>query len=1172
MKLRVIIPLGITILLAIVPFFWLKPGWMDLGGDSSRLYFYDPINYLKTFPIYGLAPDGFAGENASYYFIPFISFIAILKEFLQSSYLVITFFNSLQLTVSFASVYFIVLELLKGKNDGNKHSINTYLAASISGLFYTLSPILTPNGWDKAMFTHYQLFLNPLMFFLFLKYLNTKKRIFLLAVLLISFIFSPNISPSPAVFAFYPFAFMFFILFVLLVKKESPGIKNLIIFFVLFIMIHSFHLIPFIKNFFSSANSFNTAAFSDEGKFSRGLNYFVGVSKNTHLYYNILNLAQGGIGVTGFFEVLWFIFPLIFISGLLLEGKKKPDITFLLLSGVFITILFFVTGVITDVGFNFYKSLFNIPGFSMFRNYVGQFSYVFVFFYALVIGYAIYNIFCNLSFKKNYLITSFAFLLLIISSLSFLKGDMINLIINQYGKESVHVPIKMDRQFENSLNYIRGIPGDAKFLTLPFTEAGLQMFAGADGGAYQGPSAIGYLTGKKDFSGYLVMQPFSDEFLKMVRNKDYQGINILLSRLNIRYIFYNSDPYIFGENFPGLPYTYVNTYMPSDQKLYQEFIESLAVKKKIDFGENYHIYELASSYYLPHIFIADNVVLTNNLDRYVIPLTSENYDPRTVVVKNSDLPLNASFDYKVFVKNEDNFTIPSNEMSSALPVSSPIPRDVFTNFYQFLYLSSQITFASLDNEFDMRNEEKFLDIEKSLNSNHTNKTEWLSTLNNLESRMEKIITEVDNSVYKDSGQLLLKNLLIREEQEVNLEIENSKITNTDKKSVLNFADIIFSKLFRSLSLSTLFTKNTYSFKNVPSGEYNIFMKNNAIEKKDFQKIQTSLGKYNNADIKEIGQGWLSLGKMKIDDKDNSLSIFYPSYVSSVQKDTIEDIYKTYSFSHLITLAPSDGLLSYIKYIISKFDNWDKNSSYILSFDYLAQTSQIANMTNWKTYKLFIHVGEKDSDIFVAIIQTDNDPLQQIVDPSQIQNFSIKNFSLAKIHNPTIILKQTSLPKKNRHIPKITFTEINPTEYRIDIRNAEEPYTLVFLDAFSKDWKLYYLNSANRISNSDTTYFNGYVEENRSKNNILDKYFFATLGKTSIAEENHFMVNGYANGWYITQKDSNRKENYTLILEMTGEKIFYLSSILSLIGLTSCFILVCMLLFHNKFIRKLCHFH
>jgi len=38
----------IALLLFILPFFWLRHGFVNLGGDSGRLYFFEPLAILKS--------------------------------------------------------------------------------------------------------------------------------------------------------------------------------------------------------------------------------------------------------------------------------------------------------------------------------------------------------------------------------------------------------------------------------------------------------------------------------------------------------------------------------------------------------------------------------------------------------------------------------------------------------------------------------------------------------------------------------------------------------------------------------------------------------------------------------------------------------------------------------------------------------------------------------------------------------------------------------------------------------------------------------------------------------------------------------------------------------------------------------------------------------------------
>ena len=54
----------ICVLLFIVPFFWISPGELEMGGDSNRLFLYDPGSYLQVNALYSVEPQG-VGKVAS---------------------------------------------------------------------------------------------------------------------------------------------------------------------------------------------------------------------------------------------------------------------------------------------------------------------------------------------------------------------------------------------------------------------------------------------------------------------------------------------------------------------------------------------------------------------------------------------------------------------------------------------------------------------------------------------------------------------------------------------------------------------------------------------------------------------------------------------------------------------------------------------------------------------------------------------------------------------------------------------------------------------------------------------------------------------------------------------------------------------------------------------------
>ena len=165
------------------------------------------------------------------------------------------------------------------------------------------------------------------------------------------------------------------------------------------------------------------------------------------------------------------------------------------------------------------------------------------------------------------------------------------------------------------------------------------------------------------------------------------------------------------------------------------------------------------------------------------------------------------------------------------------------------------------------------------------------------------------------------------------------------------------------------------------------------------------------------------------------------------------------------------------------------------------------------------------------------------------------------------------------IPQITFKKINPTKYQVQVHGAKDPYTLVLFQKFNPKWKVflpnevneaktlrgifsrvlgkiigYFLRNNNIVIASDesekklTSYFNNSVIEGIHKDIFLDKNTFETFGQDPIAEKTHLSANGYANAWYIRPSDVQNKKDYTLIIEMTSQKLFYVSLLLSLGGL------------------------
>lgn len=567
---------------------------MDLGGDSGRLYFYDPIAFIKNVSLYHIVPEGLGNTEPNTYYLPYIAVLALLKFVFKSPTIVINIITGLKLSVGFLAMYGIVREIVKGKRKNFKEGRST-LAGLAAGIFYVFMPIMLGN-YDKALTSHNQIFLNPLMFYLLLKFFSENNVRYMLAAIGLSFVFAPNfaLTSAPPFFAFYPLTMCFLLLYTRFILQRKIPWRWCIVWGILFIGVHAFHLLPQIINLFEPGSFTNTRVFDRESIFHEGVRYFTAILPLASVTKNIL--------LTPMIEKLsWvaILAPAIIITGFLLHKRKR---ILILIAPFYLVTLYLYSAKITNVGVEFYKNLFYLPGFSMFRNFIGQWTFVYAFFYALLFGLAWHVALKRLKPTFSLIVTIAFAAVFIASAWPFIKGETVNKIHSQ--SNNVRMTFAMDPAYEKTLEFIRALPDDGKMLTLPLTDAYYQVLAGRSGGAYVGTSTISQLTGKKDFNGYQVFGPFAEDLMKHAREKNYQAFIGILSQLSIRYIFHNSDPAIYEEGFPESPYTYMKTSFPHTQKGYEELIATLPAKRIFENGP-YKIYELDESVRRPEMYVTD---------------------------------------------------------------------------------------------------------------------------------------------------------------------------------------------------------------------------------------------------------------------------------------------------------------------------------------------------------------------------------------------------------------------------------------------------------------------------------------------------------------------------------------------------------------------------------------
>lgn len=597
----------------ILPFFWLKPGEMDLGGDSSRLFFYDPFNYLKNSNLYNVVRDGIGSVEPEwsydYALIPYLAIFILLKSILFSPTYLISFFNGIKLACGFIAIYLIVREfLLATYGDSNKDTLTK--TSILTGVFYIVSQgsINLNVSWMTALTTHNQFFIYPLVFFFLFKSLITHKYSYLSIALLISFIFSPNfggLESMPPFFAFWPLSAIFLFLYVKIFGKKSISWKIIFSGAVLFLGVHAFHLLAQVVSLFDSGSFTNMRVFDKASMVQEGLTLFGAYLWRGMATLNFL-LPSPDINLRG----ISFLSALIVLVGFVLNKKKE----FLFISIFFFITFFFTTANITNVGVEFYKSLFYLPGFSVFRIFFAKWLYVFVFFYALLFGFAAYSIIEKLKVNYAKYFFIFIFIFLIISGMPLFSGVPINNSV--IGGTNIKTTFLMDSKYEQVLKHIRALPDDGKILVLPLIGFNFQVIFGKNGGAYLGLNTISHLAGKYSFTGERHFgvtgpNPYSYLVQKYAKEKNYERLNQIFSVMNIRYILYNADSRIYEQGFSDTQFFLPESF-PKTQAGYEEFLRHFAIHQIYKNG-SYILYEFDKSSYNSTIFIPKGVYESNDI-------------------------------------------------------------------------------------------------------------------------------------------------------------------------------------------------------------------------------------------------------------------------------------------------------------------------------------------------------------------------------------------------------------------------------------------------------------------------------------------------------------------------------------------------------------------------------
>ena len=138
--------------------------------------------------------------------------------------------------------------------------------------------------------------------------------------------------------------------------------------------------------------------------------------------------------------------------------------------------------------------------------------------------------------------------------------------------------------------------------------------------------------------------------------------------------------------------------------------------------------------------------------------------------------------------------------------------------------------------------------------------------------------------------------------------------------------------------------------------------------------------------------------------------------------------------------------------------------------------------------------------------------------------------------------------------KIEFRKVNPTRYVVS-GEADKSFWLVFSESFHKDWKAY----MKKVEIEDEG------DRSLAKKQRFEWSALITLlrdsGKRKELKE-HYLVNGYANGWWVPIEADSQVRRFEVILEFTPQRLFEIGIMVS--GIT---FIVCIAYLVYSYLKK-----
>lgn len=610
---------------SLIPLLWFKSGTFIWGGEMTitpsvysnffeYLYLWSSRLYQGTIGTYGIQMFPF------YFLLHILTNLGISFKIIEVIIYILIFF------IFGISSYYLT-SIIFGFN---KH----YLLRIIASIFYMINPFNLIFTWYNFYGTIFFWASLPLIIGLFIQFLRTDRKKYLILFLLIAtFLAMPFAHPSQILVLWF-IVLVFFIYYLLenKINKEFflMKIKNLLILFGFWILINLWIIIPLLYSVWGIENagsqdelgrsaldvlahSSMNSTFLNVSRLLGG--FLVGESFRGDFYYSWYKIYS-----SNFFIILSFLIPfLIIVSILFLKNNKKNKRKILFFFIFTILSLYLLKGIQPPMEGIFVFIFQKIPFMGAFRNHIDKLGIITVLFFSILIGYSfqqIYDYIKQYTRKLAYICMAILFIILFpLYQYPYFNGD----IIFQGGEHLPSYHTKIPEYYKELNDFLSKYKDNYRVYLIPLPTIKYTIMNWGQGYGFLGFDPTSQLIDKpvviRDFDNLPGL--INNQFYKE-NNEDIIDISRVASLLNVRFFLIRKDVDLSKLGIDSL----------------DRYTKVLEENERIRYVKNFDrvdLYKLDDDVFLPLIYIPENVYyIEGGFEDIENLVNSENYNYKSI--------------------------------------------------------------------------------------------------------------------------------------------------------------------------------------------------------------------------------------------------------------------------------------------------------------------------------------------------------------------------------------------------------------------------------------------------------------------------------------------------------------------------------------------------------------